>query len=501
MENNEFNKKVLDKLEHKISVYEFVKKEKIENKKLNSNKNKFLISKIAAAVILTSFIGGNVYTFATYKENLVSWSLKKIGIVSEYNEIKQDVGISQKDLQGTELTITDYGMDANNLIVGYKLKFNEKPENNIYEELFENAIIKDGEDLYNINSMEQYYSHRQMFQKISDTEYEIYSFYSVNSSKFINEKISFVNTIELKEKINTEDGVESGKTIGKWDFDIELNKEKLMLENEEYLINCKEKYLHESAIFAKPVALEQSKLLTKMKIYLNDVNYDYNYSVEILDEDGNKILDDNMEEITGGGITLVDVIFKKVDLNSKISVNIYEKEEDVIKSSIKFDIDLSKDLKEVKREESIKNKTIKFNKVELTYDENIVDLQENMDYGESEKTKEYELALILNKIYGDEKYEIGAFLMNSYKNKFETDNLREIADKIIEEQKQYLENSKAESIKEEKINNISMITWIQGTEKYSVFLNNDDVYIIQCSNSSGDSGKLSTDIINSIQIN
>ena len=72
---------------------------------------------------------------------------------------------------------------------------------------------------------------------------------------------------------------------------------------------------------------------------------------------------------------------------------------------------------------------------------------------------------------------------------------------LIEEQKQYLENSKAESIKEEKINNISMITWIQGTEKYSVFLNNDDVYIIQCSNSSGDSGKLSTDIINSIQIN
>ncbi len=46
------------------------------------------------------------------------------------------------------------------------------------------------------------------------------------------------------------------------------------------------------------------------------------YYVEILDNKGNVILENNIEAVIGGEPT--DVIFQKIDFNKKLTINVYQ---------------------------------------------------------------------------------------------------------------------------------------------------------------------------------
>lgn len=191
MENNDLNKRVLERLEQKIAIEEFRKEENITAKKETAKKSNHLL-KVASFLIVTLLVAGNVYTYATYEKNLFSYVLDKIGIIED-NLI--DVNQAEKN-NNISLTLENYGIDNSTLILGYKLNLNEKLDY-FGDTLCEDSKIVDGEKIYQLQA-----NHNSTFYKISDTEYEIFKIYNIDTKNLSNNPI-FKTTLSLYKELDS----------------------------------------------------------------------------------------------------------------------------------------------------------------------------------------------------------------------------------------------------------------------------------------------------------
>lgn len=397
MENKDLNKRVLERLKQKIAIEEFKKENKQEK---NNQRNSNALLKVASLVLVASLVAGNAYTYATYDTNIFSYALDKLGIFSnkenvvKINEEKQDTNAS--------LTLESYALDQKTLLIGYRLKFNEKPEY-FLEYLTEDTKIIDGENVYGLNK-----SISSSFYKISDLEYEIFKLYEIDINKLTENATLKTDIILYKDLDGPIEDV-----LGKWNFEFKLDKSKVDSNYEEYLIENKNTILEklitdeDTANIDEKVSLiglKQSNLATKLTFEIEGYFTDVEYFIEIVDENENKILEDNIQKIYGGYPS--DIIIGKIDLNSKIRINIYEKgytqtsNDKKILSKGSIEVDLSKDLKE-KEKRNIEYATKVWKDLTLKYD-NIATVNE-YDYVSITGLKNYSLSFEFFDMIGDVK--------------------------------------------------------------------------------------------------
>ncbi len=353
MENNNFDKeRILEKLENKIAIDNF----KNDNKEVkDKKKHSFKVVKVASLIIVGTLALGNVITYATSKTDLFTWSknliLNNIGISKEYEEKKIDTNIS-KDSNGIKLDITDYGIDNENLIIGYNIKFPKKID--FAKETASTTTIVNGKEILEISD-----TCKSIFSKISDTEYTVYEIYDIKSSKIKEGSI-------IKENMKLYDylGDVDGSVLANWSFEIPIEKDKITTNLSEYKVNktvnlkeVKNKYTdHTFASSDGTLKLIPKVDISKMKItdiatklYMKLDNYttdpSFNYTLEILDINNESLLAKDTEFLQGG--IYKTILFKKIDTNQTITLNFYEQIKDddekiVTTAKASYKLDLSK---------------------------------------------------------------------------------------------------------------------------------------------------------------
>ena len=249
MRNNDRNERILQSLERKIAIEKF--------QKLNSGRDMqkknikpYFILKVASVIAIIGIVSGNIYTYATYKKDMFSVVLEKIGMLSEYQNERKDVNITN-DSEGYKLTLTDYGIDEDTLIIGYDLELAKKIENKI--RFFDNSKISDGDKVWKIDTN----SNIETFTKITDTKYRVYKFYKMDTSK-LSENVEFSTDIKLYEELDELHSEE----LASWSFKVNLENDKLNLEHEKYLVKNKETEI------AKILEVSKTNLSTKITIYI-----------------------------------------------------------------------------------------------------------------------------------------------------------------------------------------------------------------------------------------
>ena len=227
MRTNDRNERILQSLERKIAVEKFRKAslEKDEQKKIV---RPYFILKVASVIAIIGIVSGNIYTYATYKKDMFSVVLEKMGMLSGYQNERKDVNITNES-EGYKLTLTDYGIDEDTLIIGYDLELAKKIENKI--RFFDNSKISDGDKVWKIDTN----SNIETFTKITDTKYRVYKFYKMDTSK-LSENVEFSTDIKLYEELDELHSEE----LASWSFKVNLENDKLNLEHEKYLVKNKE---------------------------------------------------------------------------------------------------------------------------------------------------------------------------------------------------------------------------------------------------------------------
>ena len=228
MKNSEDrNTRILHKLETKIAMEKFEQENLVQNRKRESLKN-YIVLKIGTVAALLGLVLGNVYSFATYKKDMFSVILEKMGILSEYQNTSKEINITS-DNNEFKLKLKEYGIDEDTLIVGYELELPRKIENEMH--FLDNSKLKDEEKTWEIDTN----SSIESFTKISDTEYTIYKFYKIDASK-LGENIEFNTDITLYEQL---DELHS-EDLAKWSFKTNLENDKINLKSEKYTVKNKE---------------------------------------------------------------------------------------------------------------------------------------------------------------------------------------------------------------------------------------------------------------------
>lgn len=349
MRTNDRNERILQSLERKIAIEKFRKSnlEKDEQKKIV---RPYFILKVASVVAVLGIVSGNIYTYATYKKDMFSVVLEKMGIFSQYQNEKKDVNITNES-EGYKLTLTDYGIDEDTLIIGYDLELPKKAENKI--RFFDNSKISDGERIWKIDTN----SNIETFTKITDTKYRVYKFYKMDTSR-LSENIEFSTDIKLYKELDELHSEE----LASWSFKVNLENDKLNLEHEKYLVKNKETEI------AKILEVSKTNLSTKITILLKRFIPEpgIKYYAEILDNDGNIILENRVEALFGG--TPIDIILGRIDFDKKLTINIYETYEnsDEMTKVDTLMLDLTKDLSK-KSEEDIQRESKTFRDIEFKY--------------------------------------------------------------------------------------------------------------------------------------
>lgn len=417
--NDELNKRVLEKLEKKISAYEF-KNQENTNEKQSKKIVKMSFLKVASIAIVIGLLGGNVYTYATYNENMFSYILNKIGIFENYENNSKEVNITgenQVKSENCKLTLVSYGADKDMLVFKYKLELEEPME--FHKEVIDNVKIKNNDGVYGITDFLS--SQRSVYEKISDTEYEFYNFYKIDSSK-IEENSKILLYVNVYKEL--EEGIEN--ILGTWNFEIDFEKNNLANEYKEYAFENKKAIFKNvetnkdeilnpySDYSVKVLEMKQSDIGSKLVMYLNDYGTEpsLSYYVEILDENGNIILDDNLEFLIGGVPT--EILFQKVDLTSTLVVNVYEKVEDKTLRKASITLDLEKDLKEKSIESSNEKEKYSWEDIEISYPANSEISKESYETGDNTRKA---LFVVLNNSIGNEEY------VNSYINIYKYKNI------------------------------------------------------------------------------
>jgi len=400
MRNNDRNERILQSLERKIAIEKF--------QKLNSgrdmqkkNMKPYFILKVASVIAIIGIVSGNIYTYATYKKDMFSVVLEKIGMLSEYQNERKDVNVTNES-EGYKLTLTDYGIDEDTLIVGYDLELPRKIENEMH--FLDNSKLKDEEKTLEIDTN----SSIESFTKINDTEYKIYKFYKIDASKLV-ENIEFNTDITLYEQL---DELHS-EDLAKWSFKTNLENDKINLKSEKYTVKNKET---ESISILE---VSKSSMSTKMTILkkLYSTEPGTKYYVEILDNNGNVILENNIEAVIGGEPT--DVIFQKIDFNKKLTINVYQTYDGKIENKETITLDLEKDLVKKSETEDTQKMSRNFRDIEFKYPEKS-EIYETT-YGEGIEDEEvYHLDINLKD---------NLIAINCYKNLYD-ENLEEVVENI-----------------------------------------------------------------------
>ena len=218
----------------------------------------------------------------------------------------------------------------------------------------ESSLIIDGEE-YHIPK-----NHSFDFFEISDTEYEIVKSYDIKEAK-IADDVKFKTEITLYKDL---DGNIEEK-LGVWNFEIDLEfKNESMVEGKKYSFENKVVNMYFEEEEKDPniyypdygpmydtidiLGLEQTNLGTKLTFFAN-IGVIGDYFIEIVDDKGNVLLENNTERLIANMKS--EILFKSVDLNSKITINIdcvdyLDNGERGIVSEASITLDLAKDLKE-----------------------------------------------------------------------------------------------------------------------------------------------------------
>lgn len=340
MENNTLEDKVWEKLEKKMAIDNF---EKIENitKKEKIKMKKYNFKKVSSFCLVALFLASNLYSYATENKNIFTWAFDKLGITQKYEENKIDINESQTS-NGYELVLENYGLDKDTLIMTFDLKSEEEleieypfiEEADIY--FYESIKIIDENNQYDISNN----NITKIVEKISNTEYKICELYKIDGTE-ITENSKLDIKFYLEKLLEGKNGLDY-ETLGDWNFNIAINNEKLNLNFEEFDVINKEttletisktdvnkfmdangNYFHGDAT-VKVLKLKNSNIVTKLSVLLDGFyRSNNNYTIEILDNNNNVILDKDIQYIVGGCIQ--DIIIRNIDMNSKIKINIYQK--------------------------------------------------------------------------------------------------------------------------------------------------------------------------------
>lgn len=352
MENNDLNKRVLRRLEEKIAIEEYTKKHNTTPKKKKS------FFKVACIIVAGVLIAGNFYTYATQNKDIVTYVLEKINLLNVVDV--NDIQTGEK----ASLTLENYGFDENTLIIGYKLKIKDSKET-FENNLFDSSRIIDGDKIY---GLERAYS--MVLDKISDTEYEVIASYNFDTSQISNNAM-FETKIYLPKYLDV------GEHIGEWAFEIPLDMSKKALNYEKYVVENKRTILqeippvehdeHYMYLSASLLEVKKTDMVTKFAFILEGYSTAGEiYTVEILDENGEIILENNIQKLFGGVPT--EIICRKLDLNQKITINISEISGDEVTAKGSLEVDLAKDLKEEEKRE-ISYATKKWHNLRFKYNE------------------------------------------------------------------------------------------------------------------------------------
>ncbi len=361
-----------------------------EVKQMETYKNTGVIKHFKLAYILTWILGilvGPTIVYATIIPQEWKISIKEFfGIISNESYEEQKIEINKTEYSnGNTLTLKNYGIDSNTLLLSYNLKTKNKinlqypfPEEPDY--FFKDAIkiIDDCGNEYEINDILQGNGEdTTLVYKISDMEYEIYEIFTIDTTL-----LTFNNTIctdfilyELPQNAN---GLEY-KEMGEFQFDINFNKDIISHEYEEFNIDKQIIWNSEFLIIGDEVGnplnepikttedthvrfnkITNTKFVSKISCILEGGYYtNVDYTISISDENGNVILDKKTEYLYG--LAKADIIVPKLDMNSKINISVYEisytekGEEEIEKGSIKIDL---KELENLAFEGGVQDNTI-----------------------------------------------------------------------------------------------------------------------------------------------
>lgn len=359
MANNSLENRVWDKLEKKIAIENFSNFENIHKKGEVRIKWKYM-PKVVSFSILAVFLASNAYTYATENKNVFAWMFDRIGISRKYEENSININESKKADNYT-LTFENYGLDRDTLIMNFDLKAEKDFDFKFVDEqvnytqyFYENFSILTGTNEYAVSGDRIIH----MFDKVNDREYKIYEICKIDS-----EKIKQNSILKISLGIDKTDNGFSSDTIGKWNFEVEVDINKINMDFEKYSIKNKTIILeevngansevsdnssnsqHESQTKpeAQLIELKKSNLATKITVYMKEYYTNVKYTIEILDENENIILDKNIVYLLGGLKT--DVVLRELDNNAKLKINIYEEnDKGKVLSKGTTNLDLAKDL-------------------------------------------------------------------------------------------------------------------------------------------------------------
>lgn len=403
------NKRILQTLETKIAMEKFEQESLAQNRRKEGVRS-YIALKVGAAATLLGLVAGNIYSFATYKKDMFSVILEKMGIFSEYQNTGKDINMTSYNNE-FKLVLTDYGIDEDTLIIGYDLELPKKIENKIY--FLDNSKLKCEEKIWEIDTN----SNIESFTKVNDTNYKIYKFYKIDSSK-LGKDIEFDTDITLYEEL---DELHSNN-LANWSFKTNLENDKVNLKNEKYIVNNKK------TDFASILEVSKSSLSTKITILLKPYHIEpgVKYYVEILDDSGNVILENNIEALIGGAPT--DVIFKKIDFNKKLIINICETYGTKIEHKETMTLDLEKDLVRKSEKKDSEKESQSFRDIEFKYPKGLETYETTYNEGMGDEEVYYFDITLTNNV-GNEQIADNLISISCYKNLYD-ENLETIVENM-----------------------------------------------------------------------
>ncbi len=320
-------------------------KEKLKKEEFKIN----LKSKIAAIIASLSIISVGGVAFACVVSEDVRTTIKSFfGIVSieQYEEAKIDTNETIAN-NGYSLTLENYGIDAETLLLSFNLKteneieleypFLEEPDYYFCDMV---KIVNKNQEEYIISNEiigeEDNKKSTILLDKINNKEYKIYEIYTIDSSKITEDSILYIDFSLENLPENATELVYN--KLCEFNFEVPINSEKINNNFKEYLPNnavitwdsdCSpsdEVSTEEiGQVTAELTKIKNSNILTKLTLQL-DGYYHTNtqYTLKIVDENNNIILDRDIEYIIPG--VDQDIIIPRIEMNSKIKIIFYEEE-------------------------------------------------------------------------------------------------------------------------------------------------------------------------------
>ena len=373
-----------------------------ENVEEISNTHSITLIQLIIILIVIALVISVIYIYTNDDRNYV---LDKVGIpsnggaVTEVNETKVD---SNDKYDETTMTLESYGMDQNLLIVSYRCKLSEKVDYFV-ETLIESPQIVDGDKVYYLEEVTE-----STFSKVNDYEYEVFKTYEIDANSLSNNAMFKTNLKLYKEFEGPYQDL-----IAEWDFEIKLDKSKIGTEFKKYTLENKvatfEAVETTSGLSTRTedlnldfmptvelLEVSKSNLATKLVLMLDMYFTNVNYFVEVIGENGDIILEDNIQTAFGGYPK--SVIIKPTD-DKKITIKVYQKEwlsPDVYETTAvgTLEVDFTKDLIEKDETIEVNNETYKWEDLELTYNKEIM----KVDYDEEHDNRPAMMFEIFGKV-------------------------------------------------------------------------------------------------------